>query len=103
MNNAVKEKSRISAIFHLCPVAHVLLLLSAALIGAHLLLRKNHELMCRISENVIAPLHQRMAAACAIFGTVSLAEILIGIFAVSILVYIIYEAVSNSYFSKSII
>ncbi|MBQ2960652.1 MAG: DUF3810 domain-containing protein [Oscillospiraceae bacterium] len=93
MDNAVKEKSRLSAIFHLCPVAHVLLLLSAALIGAHLLLRQNHELMCRISENVIAPLHQRMAAFCAVFGTVSLAEILIGIFAISILVYIIYETI----------
>ena len=91
MNNDVREKSRISAIFALCPGAHVLLLLSAALIGAHLLLRKNHALMNFISEGLIAPLHRIMASACAVFGTVSLAEILIGIFGVSVLVYIIYE------------
>ena len=91
MNNAVKEKRRISAIFSLCPWAHVLLLISAATVGAHILLRKNHGLMNFISEGLIAPLHQRMCSACAVLGTVSLAEILIGIFAVSMLIYIIAE------------
>ena len=91
MNNAVTEKRRLSAIFSLCPWAHVLLLFSAALIGAHLLLRQNHALMNTLSKHVIAPLHQRIASACAVFGEMSLAEMLIGVFAVSILAYIIIE------------
>jgi len=91
MNNTVAEKRRLSAIFALCPGAHVLLLLSAACIGAHLLLRKNHSLMNHISNSIIAPLHRGMSSACAALGTVSLAEILIGLFAIAILVYIICE------------
>ena len=91
MENTVREKGRLAGIFAVCPGAHLLLLLSAAVIGAHLLLRKNHALMNFISEGLIAPLHRAMASACAALGTVSLAEILIGIFGVSVLVYIIYE------------
>ena len=91
MNNTVKEKRGLAAIFRLCPGAHVLLLLSAAVIGAHLLLRRNHALMERISENIISPLHQAMASACALAGRLSLAEILISIFTVAVSVYIISE------------
>ena len=91
MDAAVRKKRRLSAIFALCPGAHVLLLLSGAVIGAHLLLRKNHGLMNFISEGLIAPLHRMLCSACAVLGTVSLAEVLIGIFAIAVLVYIIYE------------
>ena len=91
MDAAVRKKRRLSAIFALCPGAHVLLLLSGAVIGAHLLLRKNHGLMNFISEGLIAPLHRMLCSACAVLGTVSLAEVLIGIFALAVLVYIIYE------------
>lgn len=91
MENGMKEKNRISSIFRICPWAHILLLASAALVGAHLLLRRNHGLMNFISEHIIAPLHRCMASACALLGTVSLAEILIAIFAISILIYITIE------------
>jgi len=85
------KKRRLSAIFSLCPAAHVLLALSLAVIALHLLLRHEHRLMNAISHSVIAPLHQAMASVCAAFGTVSLAEILIGVFAIALLVYIIIE------------
>ena len=85
------KKRRLSAIFRLCPGAHVLLLVSLAAIGSQLLLRKNHELMNRLSRGLVAPLHQRMASAAAKLGSQSLAEVLIAIFAIGALVYIIYE------------
>ncbi len=85
------KKSRLSAIFRLCPLAHVLLALSAGLIALHHLTRYNKPLMRAVSANMIAPLHQAMASACAKLGTVSLAEVLIGVFAIGVLVYIIYE------------
>lgn len=91
MVNEIKEKRRLSAIFGLCPGAHGLLLLSLALIGSHLLLRRNHGLMNTLSDRVIAPLHQRMASLCSLLGTVSLGEILIALFAIAVSVYIIYE------------
>ena len=69
----------------------MLLLLSAACIGAHLLLRKNHSLMNHFSNSIIAPLHRVMSSACAALGTLSLAEILIGLFTITITVYIIRE------------
>lgn len=69
----------------------MLLVLSLALIGLHRLTRGNHALMSAMSERVIAPLHRVMSTVCAGFGTVSLAEILIGIFALTLLVYIITE------------
>ncbi len=87
------RKNRISAIFRLCPLTHVLLAVSAGLIALHHLTRYNKPLMRAVSARVIAPLHQAMAAACAALGTVSLAEILIGIFAAAILAYIIIELV----------
>jgi len=87
------KKSRLSAIFRLCPWAHALLALSAGLIALHHLTRYNKPLMRAMSANVIAPLHQAMASFCARLGTVSLAEGLIGIFAIAVLVYIISESV----------
>ena len=88
----VKTKKRsLAAIFKLCPGAHLLLLMSLIIIGAHLSLRYNRALMGKISGAVIAPLHQRLSAACDVLGTVSLAEILIALFAIGVLVYIITE------------
>lgn len=85
------KKRRLPAIFRLCPAAHILLLLSLAAIGLHHALRGNHELMNLLSRSIIAPLHRALASACALLGTVSLAELLIGVFAISVLVYIITE------------
>lgn len=93
MENAVKEKRSLAAIFAICPGAHLLLLFSAALIGAHLLLRHNHALMNFISGRLIRPLHRALSVACSAFGTLSVAELIIGAFAVGVLVYIITEIV----------
>ena len=91
MVNETKEKRRLSAIFRLCPGAHILLGLSLLVIGAQQLLRHNHALMKSLSESFIAPLHQRMASFCALLGSQSVAEILIALFVITVLVYIIYE------------
>ena len=69
----------------------MLLALSLAVIALHLLLRHDHGLMNSISSKIIAPLHQRMASLCAAFGTVSLAEILIAVFAAALLGYVLCE------------
>lgn len=93
MVNTETKKSRLSAIYALCPAAHCLLLVSLALLAAHLVLRKNQALMSFASKRLVEPLHRAMASACAALGTVSLAEILIGLFAFTMLVYIITETV----------
>ena len=88
-----EKKSRLTAIFRLCPGAHIVLALALGLIGLHLLTRHNHALMRLVSRRIIAPLHQRMASAAACLGSVSLAEILIAIFALAVLGYIVYELI----------
>ena len=93
MMTETKKKRRISAIFSLCPAAHTVLLASAALIALHLFTRHNKPFMRALSESVIAPLHQRMASFCALFGAVSVAEVLIAAFALAVLSYIVYELV----------
>ncbi len=69
----------------------MLLSLSLGLIALHHLTRYNKPLMRVVSAEVITPLHQAMASFCAGLGTVSLAEVLIGFFAIGVSVYIISE------------
>ena len=76
--------------FALCPAAHLLALLGAAVIALHLALRHDHALMSRLSDNYIQPLHHRLARLTAHIPF-SLAEALIAVLAVGTIVYIIYE------------
>ena len=74
----------------LCPVANILALLGAAVIALHLALRHDHALMRRLSEDVVQPLHHRLARLTAPIPF-SLAEALIAALSIAVLVYIIYE------------
>ena len=82
------EETRKKSIFALCPARHVLLLLSAALILAHLLTRGDHALNVRLSSGFVRPVHRFLGALTAKVPF-SVAELLIGLAAAGLLVYII--------------
>ena len=84
METLKTKKRSLSAIFKLCPRAHIQLLLSLLIIGAQRALRYNRPIMGKISGAVIAPLHRKLAAACDVFGIVSFGEILIAVFAIAV-------------------
>lgn len=76
------------SIFRLAPVRHVLLLLSAAVILAHLLTRGNYALNRTLSEHFVRPVHRGLSRAASLVPF-SVAEVLIGLAAVGLVVYII--------------
>lgn len=59
-----KKKGGFAAVYKLCPVTHVVALVSAAFVILHLLLRQNQPLMARLSARFIHPLHQWQAVLC---------------------------------------
>ena len=87
MDTTTKKKS---SLFALCPAAHIIALLGAAVIALHLALRHNHALMRSLSDGLVQPLHHRLAQLTAPIPF-SLAEALIALLSVTTLVYIIYE------------
>lgn len=91
MKTQIRNKRGPAAIFSLCPAAHILCLIFASVIALHLYLRGNHALMQTISQGYILPFAQLLARLCAGLGTVSAAEVLIGIFVSALLLYIAYE------------
>ena len=90
MKTTTDNKRGLAALFTLCPVAHIVALLSACVIALHLLLRHNHALMRRLSAGAIHPLHQRMAVLTG-YVPFSLAELLYAILIVGGIVYITFE------------
>ena len=92
METTSVKKRGPAAIFSLCPGAHIVALVSACVIGLHLLLRHDRALMRRLSAGVIHPVHQRLAA---LTGRLpfSLAELLYAVLIGTVLVYIISELV----------
>ena len=92
MNTETRKRRGLAALYRLCPAAHIVALISALVIALHLLLRGNYTLMQTVSQKVIHPLHRRMAVFAAHFEF-SLAELLIGIFAVYIAGYILVTLV----------
>ena len=76
--------------FAVCPAAHLLALLGAAVIALHLALRHNYALMRSLSESFVQPLHRFLARLTAGIPF-SLAEMLIAALAIAVIVYIIYE------------
>ena len=58
METTTKKRS---GLFALCPAAHVIALLGAAVIALHLALRHNYALMRRLSDGFVQPLHHRLA------------------------------------------
>lgn len=90
MDMEVRKKRGFSAIFRLCPARHVLALVSAAVIGLHLLTRREHALMARLSESVVRPVHRALASFYALFPF-SMAELLIALAVIGLLVYLVWQ------------
>ena len=79
-------------LFLLCPVRHVLILLSGAVILAHLLTRGDHDWNAWLSEHFVRRVHLALSGACARVPF-SVAELLIGLAAVGIVCYLIASLV----------
>ena len=92
MEKTVEKKRGLAAIFALCPAAHVIAVLSAALIGAFFAEKTNAPLMRKLSAELIHPLHLRMAVLSAGLPF-SLAELLYALVIGGTLVYIILEII----------
>lgn len=92
MSIETKKRRGFAALYELCPAAHIVALISALIIALHLLLRGNYALMQAASQKVIRPLHRFMAVSAAHFE-LSMAELLIGIFAVCTAGYILVTLV----------
>ena len=76
MENAEKKKFNIGDFYRLCPAAHTEGFISAAIIILHLVLRHDKDLMQRMSENFVRPIHRFMSHLCSFFRF-SLAEVII--------------------------
>lgn len=92
MENKTVKKRGFSAIFALCPRRHILLLVSAAVIVLHLLLRQNHALMVLLSDRVIRPVHMALSTATAVLPF-SLAELLLALAVFGMLSYLVYQLI----------
>ncbi len=92
MNNTAVKKRGPAAIFALCPWAHVLALLGALVVGAHLVLRRNTAVMRRLSTGFVQPTHRVLAALTAKLPF-SLAEFLYALVIGGTLVYVAAELV----------
>lgn len=77
-------------IFMLCPAAHIVALMSAAVILLHVLLRDNHALMAALSQGLVRPVHRALSRFWS-FTNASAAEWIIAVFAVVVLSYIVYK------------
>ena len=87
MEKTIEKKRGLAAIFALCPAAHITALVSALVIAVHLLLRGKPEAMQWLSDRLIHPIHRWLSLLCA-KADFSVAELVIGIFAVNVIVYI---------------
>ena len=61
MENIRTKKRGLAAIFALCPVRHILLLLSGALVLLHVCLRGNYALMRRLADGPAAAVRRFLA------------------------------------------
>ncbi|MBQ6273320.1 MAG: DUF3810 domain-containing protein [Oscillospiraceae bacterium] len=92
MENVKTEKRGLAAIWKLCPVRHVLILLNALIIGLHLATRGDHALNQTLSERFVRPAHRFLSRATNVLPF-SLAELLIAAAVIGGLVYIILTIV----------
>ena len=89
MDATVKKKSGIAAIWKICPLRHIVLLVSLLLTGFHLYLRKNESLAEKVSEVFIRPALRLMARYTAHLPF-SLAEALIAAAVLGLLSYTVF-------------
>ena len=92
MEKSTVKKRGFSAIFALCPAAHVVALLGGGIVAAFLALRRNRALMQALSAKLVQPLHRALARLTALVPF-SLAEWLYGAFLTGALFYIAAECV----------
>ncbi|MBP1555222.1 MAG: DUF3810 family protein, partial [Oscillospiraceae bacterium] len=83
-----REEKRKQSLFSLAPVRHILIVLSAMVIGLHLLTRGYREVNNYLTEKFILPAHRAMAVFFDGFSF-SFAEVLIGVSGVIAVIYII--------------
>lgn len=89
----VSEKKRgAAAIFALCPARHILTIVSAALILLHLFTRYDKDLMRRVSDGVVQPIHRWLSGLTAALPF-SLAEVLICAGIAAVVVYIMFKII----------
>ena len=94
----MEQTKKKNSIFRLAPGRHVLLLVSAALIAVHLLTRRSYALNRWLSARFVRPLHRALSLLTSRVPF-SVAEVLIGLAAVALIVYIIIS-VKNLIFRK---
>ena len=88
-----KEKKRgLAAIWRLCPLRHLLVLFSAAVIALHLLTRSDHALNAALSERFVRPVHRALSVFNARFPF-SAAEVLIALFVLGLLAFLLVQLV----------
>ncbi len=92
MDTTREKKRGLAAIWRLCPVRHVLLLLGTLVIVLHLATRTNYAWNRTLSESFVRPLHRFLSRAADLLPF-SLAELLIALLVIGTLVYIILELV----------
>lgn len=88
MEKTTVKKRGLAAIWSLCPVRHVLLLLNAVIIALHLATRGNYALNRQLSERFVRPVHRALSRATNVLPF-SLAEMLYAVAIIGGLVYII--------------
>ena len=86
--NKTKRKTRP----RLAPGRHILLLVSAAIVAAHLLTRRQHALNALLSERFVRPLHRRLSLLTSRVPF-SVAEVLLGLAAAALLAYLVFALV----------
>ena len=92
MEKTREKKRGFAAIWKLCPLRHVLLLLNAVIIAAHLATRGNYAWNRALSAHFVRPVHRFLAKVTDLLPF-SLAEAIYALAIVGGLVYIILELV----------
>ena len=90
MENTREKKRGLAAIWSLCPVRHVLLVLGLLLIALHLATRRSYAWNRALSEKLVRPVHRFLSRA-ADGLPFSVAEALIALAVIGTLVYIIVQ------------
>ena len=88
-----KKKKGFFAVCRICPVRHVLLLISALLILLHLLTRSGKLQMIWISNHVVRPVHRALSVWTS-YVPFSVAELLIALFVILVIFYLVWQIVA---------
>jgi len=93
METRERTKFGPAAIFAICPAAHITALISGVIIVLHFLLRGNRTLMAAVSDKLVQPVHQFLAGLCAKLPGVSVAELVVVCFVLSVLAFVVVSVI----------